>query len=113
MSQTNTENFSKQVPIAIAALGQHIHEHQLPCASLDIDIESYRETIEVVVFGQSDADRTAWLNSLIIDDEQNEPGITPGRMRTAWSVRLPVGVAFTLVMYRTDPLPVHLTSVPA
>lgn len=104
MLQIKKDTFLKQVPIAIAAIGQHMHEHQLP-VPLSIDIYPDREVISVRIIGSGVNAHRAWLDSLLVEDEQNESvaGFSD-QLRTAWLVRLPdMGIRFELVAYRARP----------
>lgn len=103
MSQ-HSINFTKQVPVAIAAIGQHIHEHSLPLP-LSIDVHPERDLLTVRLIGVRSGAAEAWLCTLVLDGEVNE--LVAGfrdQYRTAWSVRLPAtGVQFELVAYRAAP----------
>jgi len=112
VSQTKTENFTKQVPIAIAALGQHIHEHQLPIPA-SIDVYPTQQVLRVRIMSGNVDDQKAWVDSAIVESEINE-AIQDSPVigyRTTWRLRLPdVGVVFELVAFRAEPM---LAAVPA
>lgn len=97
----STESFTKQVPIAIAALGHHMHEHALPLP-LNVDIDREAETITVRV--PDERSQTQWVKTFAIDDEDNQPWMGPVWVKTTWSVRLPdLGVRFRIIGLRRKP----------
>lgn len=104
MFQTKSETFDRQVPVAMAALGQHMHEHQLR-APLNIDFHRDAERIEIRVIGDP-AEQAAWLASVVIEKETNEAVHPSGYVRTSWLVRLPAMelLLFELVTMRPAPL---------
>lgn len=98
-----TETFNSQAPIAIAAIGAHMVERNLP-APMSIDIYSEQQSIRVMLVGGPDAQR-AWLDSVEILDEKVSDIEHPAvGIRSAWTVRLPdLGIRFELVGYRAAP----------
>lgn len=97
-----TETFTKQVPIALEALGRHMIEHQLPIP-IDIEIRHVDQTIRVRV-PDEDA-QVAWVNTVAIDGETNEPWMGPVWIKTTWQVRLPdSGIGFEIRGLRRNPL---------
>ena len=112
---TSQDTFTKQVPIAIAALGQHMHEHQLP-NPIDIEINAAQQRIRVRV--PDEQAQTQWINTLILDGEENEPWMGPVWIKTTWQVRLPdLGIRFEIRGLRRKPDALHgerlLAVVPA
>lgn len=106
----DTEVFTKQVPIALEALGRHIQEHELP-NPISIDISALAQTIRVRV-PMEEAQR-AWLNTLVLVHEHNEPYMGPVWLKTTWTVRLPDSeINFELRGLRHTPARM-LSSVPA
>lgn len=101
MFQIKQDSFDQQAAIALSALGQHIHSNQLR-APMSIDIYDREQLIRVRV-AQDAAE--AWLTSVLIDAEENEPATLPGVIRTTWSVRLPEMslIVFELVALRPAP----------
>lgn len=101
---TKAETFTKQVPIALVALGQHIQEHGLQNPDT-VDIYEAEHRIVVRVFKGPQA-LQAWLNTVAIDNEVNQR-VRVGsaeQTRTTWTVRLPnLGIRFDLVTLRTEP----------
>lgn len=96
-----TETFQAQYPLALIALGEHIAAHQLP-APLDIFVlDEYREgrltkVIRLHLPGQHT--HAAWVSSVHVDAEHQEPADAGNGVRTQWDVRLPeTGFRFQLV----------------
>lgn len=109
---TTEETFSKQFPIALVALGQHMAKHQLP-APLDIEVDQHTGIIRLVLVGFSTHEQ--WLNSVHVDEENNAYQLPPtGALepyfRTTWDVRLP-DTGIRLQLRGSRPLP--LTAVSA
>lgn len=102
---TKSETFTKQVPVALAAIGQHMHDHQLP-VPLSINFDADLQTITVRLVGSGVDAHQQWLTTLVVDEESNESiaGFND-LIRSAWSVKLPdLGIRFELVAYRLTPL---------
>ncbi len=110
----NEHTFQQQVAIALAAIGQHMHEHDL-ASPINIDIDRVRPQIMLRV-PDEDSQRS-WINTLAIDGEENEPWMGPDWTKTTWSVRLPnLGVRFKIRGLRRTPAALQdrtLTVVPA
>jgi hypothetical protein len=104
----DTQTFQKQYPLALAALATHMTTHNL-AAPLDIFVvdEHHAGRLEKVIRLHLAGEHTqpAWIASVVIDDEDNEPMAGGLGTRTRWDVRLPdSGFRFQLVGYRHHPL---------
>ncbi len=101
--KTSTEKFNKQVPVAIAALGQHMFDHDLP---IPMSIEIREEDEQIIVRVPSEGAQAAWLRTVQVESEVNV-GSGDDRddwVRTTWAVRLPsLGIACTLSGWRRVP----------
>lgn len=98
-----TETFTKQYPLAIEALGQHMRAHGLPAP---YEIHQDGREITVRISGGVHL-LDAWTASVAIDEERSEAvdfGDVAG-IRSAFLVRLPEsGFRFTLIGYRPAPV---------
>lgn len=72
---------------AMVALAEHIAEHHLP-APLYIDFPDDEEAIFMRVRLNGIGKQNAWLDTVEVLDETNEPR-PAGYVATQWSVRLP------------------------
>lgn len=104
-----TETFTVQVPVALHAIAYHMAEHDLP-VPLGIILEDHPTERVEVRLGASPDRLSAWLDSVVVDDEHNalrEPadGQLEPYFSTRFDVRLPdTGVRLVLVALRDLPV---------
>lgn len=110
---TTTETFTRQYPIALAAIAAHIQDRGLP-APIDIyivdELRDGRTTKTIRMHLSGEHTHQPWLDSVHVDGVQTEPGLGGRGLRHQWFVRLPdTGIRLQLVGFRFE----ALTAVPA
>lgn len=105
---TTIETFQRQYPLALIALGEHIAAHQLP-APVDIYVvDEVRDGVLnriIRLYLPNQTTHQAWLDSVHVDGQQDEPADSGLGVRTEWYVRLPeTGIRFQLLGYRHNVL---------